>query len=143
MINLTQSGLFLGYLIGSYVLGTLGDLFGRRKVIIGYFIGLALTNTVVALSPNFYIFAIGRFLVGFLVPGGITIYIIFYEMTGPFHRSLLASLSGATFGLAFGPLALSAYLFHNWKLLAGFAAILNLLMLLFYRSIIIIIYYYQ
>ena len=102
---------------------------------IGNLAGLMLIQIVIALSPNIYVFAIGRFIVGFFVAGGIGAYVLFCEISGPFQRSIIASLSGVMFGLLYGPLALSAYLLHDWKWLTGLSAILTFLCLLLYRLI--------
>ncbi len=102
---------------------------------IGNLAGLMLIHTVIAVSPNIYVFAIGRFIVGFLVAGSTASYIIFCEMSGSFQRSLIAALCGIVFALLYGPLALSAYLLRDWKWLTGLSAILTFLCLLLYRLI--------
>lgn len=100
---------------------------------IGAVIGLLLIQVLIALSPNYYLFAVGRFVVGLLVPGGITAFILFCEITGPFQRSLLTVFVSAMFGLAYAPLALVAYLLPNWRWVTASAVILNAMFLLFYR----------
>ena len=132
-INLSQSGFFVGYLLGSAILGFLGDFCGRRKVIVGSVLGLMLVQVLVALSPNFYFFAVGRFVVGLLVPGTIATFILYSEITGPSQRSYLTVFAAAMFGFAYAPLALVAYLLPNWRWVTASTVILNAIVFLLYK----------
>ena len=106
-------------------MGTLADRFGRRKVVIAAMIGLTLVQVMIALSPHFYVFVFGRFLIGFFVTGGMTAFVLLCELTGSSQRSLLASSQGAVFGLGYGVMALFAYLLRNWRWFTAATAIMS------------------
>ena len=86
---------------------------------------------MVALSPNYYLFAFGRFLVGFFVPGGITMFILLCEVTGPSQRSLLAVSQAAVFGLGYGVMALIAYFVPHWRWFTAATAMMTSVFVLF------------
>ena len=100
---------------------------------VGFLIALTLIQIMVALSPNYYFFLFGRFLIGFFIPGGITAFILMCEITGPSQRSLLSVTIAITFGIMYGFLALSAYLIRNWRGLTVFTAVMSFIVVLFIR----------
>ena len=100
---------------------------------VGFLIALTLIQIMVALSPNYYFFLFGRFLIGFFIPGGITSFILMCEITGPSQRSLLSVTTAATFGIMYGFLALSAYFIRNWRGITVFTAVMTLVVVLFIR----------
>ena len=119
--------------MGSYILGSIADWIGRRKVVIGYLIALAIVQFFTAFSPNYYIFALCRLLVGVFVAGGLTIYILVCEVIGPDQRAMLAVGTSIFFGMGFGFLSLAAYLFRQWRAVVTLSAILSLILVLFFR----------
>ena len=125
--------MFVGFLFGSYILGSLADSIGRRRVVIGYLIALTGVQILTALSPSYYVFAICRLLVGFLVAGGLSAYVLVCEVIGPKQRSLLASATAIAFGLGFSFLSLAAYLIHHWRGIVILSAVLTLAVILFYK----------
>ena len=62
--SLLGSSVFLGLLIGNMVGGSLADLFGRKKCIIGITVVFCLFGTVSAFAPDVYVFAVSRFFTG-------------------------------------------------------------------------------
>ena len=90
---------------------------------------------MIALSPNYYLFALGRFLIGFFVPGGITTFILLCEVTAPSRRSLLAVSQAAVFGLGYGVMALFAYLLPNWRWFTASIAVMSSVFIFVLRSV--------
>ena len=78
-------------------------------------------------------FAICRLLVGFLVAGGLSAYVLVCEVIGPKQRSLLVSASAIAFGIGFSFLSLAAYLIHHWRGVVILSAVLTLAVILFYK----------
>lgn len=94
---------------------------------------MGLVQILIGFSTNVYTFAVGRFIVGLLIPGGTTAFILFCEITDSSRRSLATTVIGAVFGFAFAPMALTAYVLANWRWLTILAGILNIGIVLFYR----------
>ena len=113
------------------MLGYLADQIGRRKLVIGFLVSLTLVQLLTALSPNYVLFTLGRFLVGFFVAGGVTLYILACEIIGAPQRSLLAVTTAISFGLAYGCLAFAALVIPYWRGLTLLSAVITLTTALF------------
>ena len=56
----------LGVMFGGLVFGFLADEYGRKKCFVFSCVAQAIVGSLVALSPNFYVFTALRFVVGAL-----------------------------------------------------------------------------
>jgi MFS family permease len=134
-VNLTQSGLFFGFLLGSFIFGKLADTIGRRKTIIISLIVLTIFSFLIPLSPNVLIFGLFRAGLGFAAAGGIPMFILVSEMLGQSNRSLLSVSISFTFAIGFVTLSIAAYLLNDWRKLSLLIAILIVPFLLCYKMI--------
>ena len=98
---------------------------------IGYIIALAVVQILTALSPSYNVFVLGRFLVGFCISGGLTMYVLTCEIIGPSQRSLLAVTTSTVFGLSYGCLSIVAYLLPYWRGVTLLSAIGTIVFVLF------------
>lgn len=75
------------------LVGSLGDKFGRKRMVYIFFIFGFLTALFSLLSafPNIYgVFAFFRFIVGFCLAGGLMpFFVLLTELVGTRHRSLM------------------------------------------------------
>ena len=67
--NSVQSAYYIGQMIGSIVLGFLGDRIGRKKVFLIGIVLLIVCSFGMAIAPHWTIFGILRIGVGFAHPG--------------------------------------------------------------------------
>ncbi|XP_022805229.1 solute carrier family 22 member 15-like [Stylophora pistillata] len=114
----STSVIFAGFFVGSIVVGTLSDKFGRKRplFICGFFCWLF--NFVSAFAPTFWFFALCRSIVGFMLGGySIPVFVLATEFSGIRHRSTAGALVWA--GIAVGNQALAgcAYAIRDWRLL--------------------------
>ena len=137
LVSLSQSGVFLGFLIGSYILGQLADRFGRKKIIIGCLSCLVIIGVLVTFSPSINIFSLCRVLTGFLIAGWLSFYILVCEMIGPSYRSWLSVMVATSFALSFILLSLVSYVTSHWKTLSIVSSVLVLPILLMYRRVML------
>eukprot|EP00795_Rhopilema_esculentum_P000805 gene805-10542_t len=115
---LATSMIFVAWAIGSVILGWLADRFGRWKVLIPAHVCLVTVGLLNAFSPNFTVYIITRFLVGFSIPGiMVPTFVLVSEFVGPKHRPLAGILLWGFFALGLIILGLQAYFIRKWKLL--------------------------
>uniref|UniRef100_A0A8C5R3Y5 Major facilitator superfamily (MFS) profile domain-containing protein n=1 Tax=Leptobrachium leishanense TaxID=445787 RepID=A0A8C5R3Y5_9ANUR len=69
MKQIAQSIYMAGVLVGAVLLGGLSDRFGRKKLLIGSYLAMALFGTCVAFLPKFVYYCIFRFLCGMAFSG--------------------------------------------------------------------------
>jgi MFS transporter, DHA1 family, tetracycline resistance protein len=85
----------------SPVLGALSDRFGRRPVVLLSNLGLGLDYLVVALAPNLWVLAIGRFIGGLTSASVATAGAYIADVTAPEKRAQYFGMLGAAFGVGF------------------------------------------
>ncbi|KAK6195566.1 hypothetical protein SNE40_000970 [Patella caerulea] len=104
-----------GVLVGAFIGGQSGDMFGRKKTIYTAILLHSIFNLIIAFSVNWQMFAALRFLIG----GSIGAYLVLssfpLEFVGLKRRALVSCLPFWTTGAVF--LALASYLIHDWKVL--------------------------
>ena len=126
-VNMSQSVFFIGWLIGSWLWGTVADKIGRKKV---YFINI--TCTVVTglgfgLAPSYTIFIFFRFLSAISYAGiSISTYVLSVEVVDISTRSFAGLLGSIFFALGYSFLALLAYFIRSWRWLTVVISILGL-----------------
>jgi len=87
--------------IGSPVLGSLSDRFGRRPVILISNLGLGLDYVLLALAPNLAVVVVARALAGFTAASVTTAFAYIADVTPPEKRPQAFGMIGAAFGLGF------------------------------------------
>ena len=85
-----------------------------------------------AFSPNFWVFAIGRFLLGLLAPGTVVMFfVVTSEMTGSRYRPLAGIILWFFFTIGLVILGLVAMSVQTWKMLMVYSTAPYLVLLIF------------
>ncbi|XP_038044780.1 organic cation transporter protein-like [Patiria miniata] len=107
---------FGGALAGSYVLGQLSDLFGRRLIVFGSVIAVVVTGTGLSFTWSFGLMCFLRFLNGCCIPGLLTVsYVRQIEMFTPNRRVRAQLCSEMAWVIGICLLSPMAYLLPNWR----------------------------
>ena len=124
---MSQSVFFIGWLIGSWLWGTVADKIGRKKV---YFINAAcmvLSGLGFGLAPSYTIFVFFRLLCAASCAGvSISSYVLSVEVVDISTRSFAGFLGAVFFSLAYPFLALLAYFIRSWRWLSVVISLLGL-----------------
>ncbi|XP_063411154.1 solute carrier family 22 member 15-like [Mytilus trossulus] len=111
-----------GLLIGAFVSGHIGDLYGRKKTYYISIIILLVFNVVGAFSTSWHMFAVVRFLVGVGCGWYLTIDITYLAELIPIkYRSVILSLPVWPIGAMSN--GLMCYFLHDWKYIQIAAAV--------------------
>ncbi|GAB1605332.1 organic cation transporter protein-like [Argonauta hians] len=113
-----QMSVMGGFLAGAFILGSLSDMIGRRKVLlISYLLNIC-TSIGTTWVPEFISVTIVRFAQGVACAGIITTaFVVGIEIVGPSYRNITGILFEFFFALGFVILAGLAYLIRNWQYL--------------------------
>ncbi|XP_022080074.1 organic cation transporter protein-like [Acanthaster planci] len=107
---------FGGALAGSYVLGQISDLFGRRLVVLGSVIAAVITGTGLSFTWDFGMMCALRFFNGACIPGMLTVaYVREIEMFTPNRRVRAQLMSEMAWVIGISLLAPMAYLMPDWR----------------------------
>uniref|UniRef100_A0A914WZV4 Major facilitator superfamily (MFS) profile domain-containing protein n=1 Tax=Plectus sambesii TaxID=2011161 RepID=A0A914WZV4_9BILA len=105
-----------GFMIGSLTAGILSDKYGRKTTAIGAAVLGSIAGVTLGLSPNFAIFCIIRFLLGFSnVAVMVTTMCLALEMTTSKWRVWIGGLFFTPYALGYTILPLFAYLIRDWR----------------------------
>ncbi|XP_007937425.1 putative solute carrier family 22 member 31 [Orycteropus afer afer] len=132
-VPLEQTGYLLGWLLGSIVLGTGCDRFGRRAVFIGSLVLATVLGAGEALATSFpALLALQLLHAGTLAGVSLALYVARLELCDPPHRLLFSG--GASLFSVMGTLLLPglAVLAQDWRLLQGLGALVTSTVLLFW-----------
>ncbi|XP_066936713.1 solute carrier family 22 member 15-like [Clytia hemisphaerica] len=132
LIYVSKSMFFAGMAVGAVAMGFLGDKYGRSKVMKPATIISLLIAFLSAFSPNFWVFAIGRFLLGLLAPGTVVMFfVVTSEMTGPRYRPLAGIILWFFFTIGLVILGLVAMSVPTWKMLMVYSTAPYFVLLIF------------
>lgn len=118
---------FAGYLVGSIVLGGLGDRFGRRPVMFSSFILILIGGLGCAFGPqdsfgilaSYIIYAISRFIIAIGTRGiNITGFVLGMEIVGKSKRTFAGIVFEYFFAIGQLILVAFAYFIRDWRTLA-------------------------
>lgn len=113
-----QMSVMGGFLAGAFILGTLSDMYGRRKILCFSYVLNIFSGFGTIWAPEFISLAIIRFLQGVACAGIITTaFVIGIEIVGPSKRRYTGINFEFFFASGFVILALLAYLIRNWQYL--------------------------
>ncbi|XP_053606652.1 beta-alanine transporter [Plodia interpunctella] len=109
----------VGGIIGNYIFGYLQDSIGRKPSFFIYLLIECIFGVATAFAPNYIVWLICRFGVGFTVPAIMaTPYVLAIELVGPRCRTLCTILSNIAYSLGLIFLAGVVYLVRDWRHLA-------------------------
>ena len=132
--NLSQSGYFLGLMIGAWVSGVLADMYGRKKVLFLALLGCILTGVGYGLSTGFVMFTIFRLVFGMMNQAvAVAGFSLLLEVVGTSKRSFVATLTQAYFSIGICVLVVLAYFIRNWRILCVFISLIGIGFLLMWR----------
>ena len=118
LAHLSTTITFVGWTMGSIVLGWVADNYGRKNILFISYTFMLTVSLLGAMSPNAEVFIVARFIAGFFMAGVIvTLSVMAVEFVGPSCRPMASAmvLIGASFGSVI--LGVSAYCIQNWKVL--------------------------
>ena len=132
--NLSQSGYFIGTLIGAWVFGNLSDIYGRKKI---YFISMAGTffcSFGCSVAPGFFMFSFFRLLLGVFCNGFIVAgYALLLEVTSTSKRSIVGVAVHYFSPVGYAVLPLLAYYIREWRTLMMISALFGAVFLFSWR----------
>ncbi|KAM9302150.1 solute carrier family 22 member 20-like [Gastrophryne carolinensis] len=116
MKQVAQSIYMAGVLVGAMLLGTLSDRFGRKIILTGSHLLMAVSGTLAAFLPSFVAYCVFRFLCGIALSGIVlNTNVLVLEWTSPKRRTLLGPLFSVSFISGEILLAGLAYLNKDWR----------------------------
>lgn len=122
-----QTVYFMGYLIGSIVMGILADNYGRRPIMLSAFVMMIAGSVGVTFGPqislgitgSYVIYAISRFLIACGTRGiNVTGFVLGMEMMANEKRKLAGLMFPTFYGLGQLVLVVMAYLARDWQTLS-------------------------
>uniref|UniRef100_A0A671UZR4 Solute carrier family 22 member 3 n=1 Tax=Sparus aurata TaxID=8175 RepID=A0A671UZR4_SPAAU len=116
LVDMYQSILNVGFLIGSFAFGYLADRFGRRVSIMMSNILNLIAGIVLAVVPNYISILVVRCIFGFGVKGGwMNGYVLLTEMVGAEYRRTVGIVYQMFFSVGNLILPLLAYYITDWR----------------------------
>ncbi|XP_034284417.1 solute carrier family 22 member 3 [Pantherophis guttatus] len=133
IIDMAQSILNMGFLVGGFVLGYAADRFGRITIYLFSCFGAGLCGLVVAFAPNIVVFSIFRFLQGIFGKGTwMTSFVLVTELVGSDHRRVVGIVIQMFFTLGVVILPGIAYVIPTWQGIQLVTTLPNFLFLFYY-----------
>uniref|UniRef100_A0A3B4B5T5 Solute carrier family 22 member 3 n=1 Tax=Periophthalmus magnuspinnatus TaxID=409849 RepID=A0A3B4B5T5_9GOBI len=133
MVDMYQSTLNGGFLIGSFVFGYIADRFGRRLCFLLCNIVSMICGIAIALVPNFLTVLVLRAVLGLGCKGSwMTCYVLLTEMVGLEYRRLVGILYQMVISGGIVAMVLLAYYIPDWRWLQVVCSAPNLLFLSYY-----------
>lgn len=116
LLRLVSSMNYIGWGLGSIILGLAGDRYGRKVLLFPSMAIIIVLGTITPYLPNIFCVIVVRFVIGFFIPGVmIQSYILLSEFVGSKRRPLATLLPFIPFSLGFAMLSVKAYIFMNWE----------------------------
>ncbi|XP_032649085.1 solute carrier family 22 member 2-like [Chelonoidis abingdonii] len=132
-VDLFQSCVNAGFLLGSVYVGYIADRFGRKLCLIVTILVSATSGVLVAFAPSYLWMMIFRFLQGLVSKGSWAAgYILITEVVGPSHRKTVGILYQAAFSVGLLLLDGVAYAIPHWRWLQLTVTLPCFLFLLYY-----------
>ncbi|KAM6462835.1 solute carrier family 22 member 2-like isoform 1-T2 [Liasis olivaceus] len=115
-LDVFQSAVNAGFLVGSAFVGHITDRFGRKTSLLIAVLVTAISGVLVAFSPNYLWSVIFRFIQGLFSKGSwMAGYSLLTEIVGPSYRRTVAILYQLAYGFGLLILNALAYAIPNWR----------------------------
>ncbi|KAL9979764.1 hypothetical protein ACROYT_G017474 [Oculina patagonica] len=112
----STSVIFAGFFIGSIVVGSVSDRFGRKRPLFICGFICSLVYFVSAFVSAFWVFALFRAIIGFTIGGySIALFVLVTEFSGIRYRSFAGALVWIGFVVSSMVLAGVAYVIRDWR----------------------------
>ncbi|XP_054474007.1 solute carrier family 22 member 2-like [Anoplopoma fimbria] len=132
-VDMNQSTLNLGFLIGSFAFGFFADRFGRKISFLMSNIMNAIAGIALALAPNYISILVLRAIFGFGAKGGwMSSYVLLTEIVGVEYRRMVGILYQMFFSVGVLILPLLAYFITDWRWLQVVITVPYILFLSYY-----------
>ncbi|XP_030576886.1 solute carrier family 22 member 2-like [Archocentrus centrarchus] len=116
LVDMYQSTLNVGFLIGSFTFGFFADRFGRQISFLISNILNVIAGIALAASPNYISILVSRTIFGFSIKGGwMTSYVLLTEIVGVKYRRTVGILYQMFFSVGVLILPLLAYFITDWR----------------------------
>ncbi|XP_035535046.1 solute carrier family 22 member 2-like [Morone saxatilis] len=116
LVDMYQSTLNVGFLVGSFAFGYFADRFGRRISFLLSNVLNLIAGIVLAVAPNYISILVVRSLFGFGVKGGwMSAYVLLTEIVGVEYRRMVGILYQMFFSIGILILPLLAYFITDWR----------------------------
>uniref|UniRef100_A0A669CDN2 Solute carrier family 22 member 2 n=1 Tax=Oreochromis niloticus TaxID=8128 RepID=A0A669CDN2_ORENI len=116
LVDMFQSTLNVGFLVGSFAFGYFADRFGRQISFLVSNILNVVAGIAVAAAPNYISILVFRTILGFSVKGGwMTSYVLLTEIVGVKYRRTVGILYQMFFSVGLLILPLLAYFITDWR----------------------------
>ena len=137
LLELLQSITFLGWGIGSIILGWAGEALGRKTLLFPS-CGIVLACGIMTVFlKNIYSILALRFVVGFFLPGAmIQTKLLIAEIVGNKTRPLALMIPFFSYALGYSLLSLKSYLLRNWKYLSLICTVPYIFVFAFYSFVV-------
>ena len=136
LVEATAAVFFVGWVIGSVVLGWVSDNYGRKLAIFVSTAVILVTVLITPWLPSIYAYLFCRLLVGFFVPGTFQqMIMIMTEMVGGSYRAFAGNIIFVFVTSTMAFCGLKAYYIPHWKILYVVCSAPYFFVLLFYKFV--------
>lgn len=133
ILGLISSIHFVGYGIGSIVLGYVGDKYGRKVLLFPSLIVMLVVGFISSFLASIYLIIVCRFIAGFFIPGILVQgNILLSEFVGNKTRPFATMIPFVILSVGYCVLDFNAYMLKNWKTLTRVSTVPYLLLLPLY-----------
>ncbi|XP_038077427.1 organic cation transporter protein-like isoform X1 [Patiria miniata] len=129
--SIAQSVYFIGFLVGSFVFGTISDWAGRKRSLVLGLLFWLIGFIVTSFSVNIYMYTAFRFLAAFGGLGAyISTYILLLEVVGKSWRNAVTMVAGIFFAVGYFFLATAAMFIREWRTLSLVLSVPSIVLLI-------------
>lgn len=125
----TQSIFMSGVMVGSFIVGGLGDHFGRLPVLIACEFLCAFFGLISSFMPIWSAYAAIRFITGFFLSGIIIVgFVLTSELVGSSKRNLVGTMPALAFACGICSLSFTAWITQNWRTMSAILGVYGLVL---------------
>ncbi|XP_067937070.1 uncharacterized protein [Watersipora subatra] len=119
-IQSTQAFFMAGVMVGSFFMGSLGDKYGRLRVLLSSYILSCITGFFSSLAPSWIIYVVIRSLTGFFLSGVLLVgFVLTSELVGPSKRGVIGTIPAGAFAIGIALLSLADWYIQSWRIMTG------------------------